>query len=275
VTLAEGRGVVALFREITREREALRAKDALFAVVGHELRNPLTSIHGYSQMMSRQLGIVQQQVDQLGRLLADFMAASALESGELPLSRERLDLADLARSAADRFRGAHEKRTLRLELGDAAPIAGDPARLAQVIDNLLGNAAKYSPLDQEIVLAVRQEGEAAVLEVRDRGVGIAPEHLPHLFDRFYRAPGPGTEQVKGLGLGLAIARDLIAAHGGEITAESAGLGQGSTFRVRLPLASEPSQRREPALTTAPASAGDDTRPRRLSRVLGSPVDRER
>jgi signal transduction histidine kinase len=109
-------------------------------------------------------------------------------------------------------------------------------RLGQVVDNLLGNAAKYSPDETEIELSVRAEDEQIVLAVRDQGVGIAPEHVPHLFDRFYRAPGPHTAEQSGLGLGLSIVRDLVVAHGGRIAVESEGEGKGSAFLVRLPVA---------------------------------------
>jgi signal transduction histidine kinase len=233
----DGQYVAAVYREITREREALRVKDELISMVGHELRTPLTSIRGYSQMMARQLGVVQKQVDQLNALIGDFMDASRLEGGKLPLAREKVDLAEAARAAAERFRGAHEGRGLRLELSDVPAVEGDPARLGQVLDNLLSNAAKYSPPEAEILLAVELDHDEVVVSVHDRGVGIAPEHLPHLFDRFFRVPGADTERVGGFGLGLSIARDLIAAHGGRIWAESGGEGQGSSFRFALPVAS--------------------------------------
>lgn len=214
----------------------LQVKEDLIATVGHELRSPLTSIHGYSQMMSRELGIVQRQVGQLNRLIGDMVDASRLEDGQLPIKRETIHLAEYARMAAERFRGAYEGRKLRLELSDVPSIQGDPARLNQVLDNLLGNAVKYSPPDQEVVLRIEATDGRVLLSVQDHGTGIAPEHLPHLFDRFYRAPCDSTRRVKGLGLGLSIVRDLVAAHGGSVWAESAGPGQGSTFWVSLPVA---------------------------------------
>jgi signal transduction histidine kinase len=234
----DGQYVAAVYREITREREALRVKDELISMVGHELRTPLTSIRGYSQMMARQLGVVQKQVDQLNALIGDFMDASRLEGGKLPLTRTPVDLAELARAAAERFRGAHERRGLRLELAEVPAVEGDPTRLGQVLDNLLGNAAKYSSEEGEIVLTVGLDDDEVVVSVHDRGVGIAPEHLPQLFDRFFRVPGADTERVGGFGLGLSIARDLIAAHGGRIWAESGGEGQGSSFHFALPVANE-------------------------------------
>src|SRR5262249_37617985 len=127
-------------------------------------------------------------------------------------------------------------RRLRLDLSDVPPVQGDEMRLGQVVDNLLGNAAKYSPGETEIELSVRSEEGYVVLAVRDQGVGIAPEHVPHLFDRFYRAPGQHPAEQGGLGLGLSIVRDLVAAHGGRIWVESEGEGKGSVFLVRLPVA---------------------------------------
>jgi signal transduction histidine kinase len=234
--LAEGRYVLAYYREITRERDALRAKDELISVVGHELRTPLTSIRGYSQMMARQLGVVQAQVDQLNRLIGDLLESARADGVSSALDRTPVDLAEVARAAAERFQGAFQGRRLRLELSDVPPVQGDPMRLGQVVDNLLGNAAKYSSGETEIELSVSAEDGYVLLAVRDQGVGIAPEHLPHLFDRFYRAPGQHTVEQSGLGLGLSIVRDLVAAHGGKIWVESAGEGHGSAFLMRLPAA---------------------------------------
>ncbi|MBI2953381.1 MAG: hypothetical protein HYY30_03640 [Chloroflexi bacterium] len=221
------------FREITREREALRAKDELIAMVGHELRTPLTSIYGYSQMMARHLAVVQQQVDQVNRLIGDFVEAAKLDSGQLPLCRQMVDMVQLARSAAERFRGAYPGRRLQLETSSIANVEGDPVRLGQVFDNLLGNAVKYSPADREIVLTVELEGGQVVVSVQDQGIGIAPEHLSRLFDRFFRVPNEDTDHVKGSGLGLSIVRDIVTAHGGRVWAASKGRGLGSTFHVSL------------------------------------------
>ncbi len=233
-----GRYLLAHHREVTREREALRAKDELIAMVGHELKSPLTSIRGYSQMMTRQLRIVQSQVVQLDALISDFVEASQREGGQLSIARERIALADIAREASERFRGAHEGRTLRLNLDQGAVVEGDSTRLGQVVDNLLGNAAKYSPTEHPITLSVERQDGLVVLSVHDEGIGIAPEHLRAVFDRFYRLPA-SAEHVKGLGLGLSIVRDLVAAHGGRVWAESEGEGKGSTFYVSLPEASTP------------------------------------
>ncbi len=233
--VAETRCVVSVLREITQEREALRAKDELIAMAGHELRSPLTSISGYSQMMARQLAVVQRQVTQINSLIGDFLEASQLDGAQLRLATESVDLAELANMAAERFQGSNEGRRLRLELSEVPLLEGDATRLAQVLDNLLSNAAKYSPSEEEIVLTVKSDDRQVLVSVRDHGVGIAPEHLPRLFDRFYRVRNQDTEKVKGLGLGLSIVRDIVTAHGGRVWVESAGSRQGSTFWVSLPL----------------------------------------
>ena len=233
--VAETRCVVSVLREITQEREALRSKDELIAMASHELRSPLTSISGYSQMMARQLAVVQRQVTQINSLIGDFLEASQQEGAQLRLAAESVDLAELAGMAAERFQGSNDGRRLRLELSDVPPLEGDATRLAQVLDNLLSNAAKYSPPDEEVVLTVSSDKQQVFVSVRDHGVGIAPEHLPRLFDRFYRVRNQDTEQVKGLGLGLSIVRDIVIAHQGRVWVESTGPGQGSTFWVSLPL----------------------------------------
>jgi signal transduction histidine kinase len=233
--LAETRWAVSVLREITHEREALRAKDDLIAMASHELRSPLTSISGYSQMMSHQLEVVQRQVSQINSLIGDFLEASQLEGTQLRLTAGQVDLVDLARMAAERFEGSNEGRRLRLELSDVPMLEGDQARLAQVLDNLLSNAAKYSPPQEEIVLTIGGDEREVLLSVQDRGVGVDAEHLPRIFDRFYRVRNKDTERVKGLGLGLSIVRDIVVAHRGRVWVESAGAGKGSTFWVSLPL----------------------------------------
>ncbi len=233
-TLESGR-VLTVYREITRERQALQAREELLSLVGHELRGPLTSIHGFTQMMARNLSTVQQQASQLDRLISDLMSKPTLEHGQLGLDFQKVDLERLVRAAAERFGVAEPERRLQVRAHPVPQILADPTRLNQVLDNLLTNAAKYSPPEAPIELGLEALDEAAILWVADRGVGIAPEHLERLFDRFYRVPEAERQQAQGLGLGLAIVHDLVTAHGGRVWAESRGPGQGSTFYVRLPL----------------------------------------
>ncbi len=235
--LAGGRYLLSLYREVTQEREALRAKDELIALVGHELRTPLTAIYGYSQMMARHLAVVQEQVQQVNRLIGDLTDTSWSGDGQLSLAHEPVNLAEVAAAAAERFRGSCQSRELRLEVSDVPSVLGDRARLGQVLDNLLNNAAKYSPDGSKIVLTLTREGSDVIVFVEDRGAGIAPEHIPHVFDRLYRVSGPETRRAKGLGLGLSIVKEIVTAHGGRVSVESEGQGRGSTFRVSLPAAS--------------------------------------
>lgn len=235
VPVPENQGVLQHYREITHEREALKAKDELISMVGHELRTPLTSIYGYSQLMGRQIEVVQRQVNRLNRLIGDFVEASQTEDGRLSVAREPVDLATLARAAGERSQSAQPGRTVRLNLVEVPRIEGDPVRLDQVLDNLLTNAAKYSPADSEILLTIRPRDGQVLLAVQDQGIGIEAENLPHIFDRFYRIQNSDTRDVAGFGLGLSIVHEIVKAHGGRVWAESEGRGKGSTFRVSLPL----------------------------------------
>lgn len=232
-TLADGARLV-LLREVTSERDALRAKDELLAVVGHELRTPLSSIKGYGQLMARQLATVQEQVQRLDQLAGDVMDTARADGGRLTLRREALDVADLIHAAAGRFRTATPSREIEVDVANCPPIEGDAGRLGQVLDNLLSNAAKYSPPETVITLRGSPEGNWVRIAVVDRGVGIAPEHLPRLFDRFYRVPASDGDAPPGFGLGLSIVRDLVEAHGGHVEVVSAPHVQGCTFTVVLP-----------------------------------------
>jgi signal transduction histidine kinase len=238
---------LVLLREVTRERQALRAKDELLAIVGHELRTPLSSIKGYGQLMARQLATVQEQVQRLDGLIDDVMDTARAEGGRLNLRREPLSVSDLVGSACDRFVAAQPSRKLEKKLDARAIIEADPGRLNQVIDNLLSNAAKYSAPETTIRVHTVLDDVWVRIAITDAGVGIASEHLPRLFDRFYRVPS-GDAAAPGFGLGLSIVRDLVDAHGGRVEVASDGPGTGCTFTVvlpfTLPLADEANQSTE-------------------------------
>ena len=221
-------------REVTRERNALQAKDELLAVLGHEMRTPLSSIKGYGQLMARQLATVQEQVQRLDHLIAEVLDTAHSETGTLKVQRAPVSIRDMIRSAGERFSAANPQRNLEVHIETDAFIEGDAERLCQVMDNLLSNAAKYSPEESVITLQGRVAEDWVRIAVRDHGRGIAAEHLSRLFERFYRVPDDGSGPG-GFGLGLSIVRDLVEAHGGRMEVASDGPGSGSTFTVVLPL----------------------------------------
>ena len=208
------------------------------AMVSHDLRSPLTVIRGSAQLLQRRgeyreatVETILAYADRMARLIDDLADVVRLEEGQLPLQRERFDLVDLARECV----AAAEEHNTRHEVRVEAPAgavcgAWDRVRLGQVVENLLGNALKHGAEEGKVVVRVETWASEALISVQDFGPGIAPDHMPHLFDRFYRA----NSRSSGLGLGLYISRILVAAHGGRIWAESQP-GQGSIFTVALPL----------------------------------------
>jgi signal transduction histidine kinase len=182
----------------------------------------------------RSLAVIVRQANLIERLVSDLRDAARLEENRLELMPEAVDLVSLAEGAAAQASALATTHTLRLELPDG-PLVGwwDGDRIAQVLQNLLSNAIKYAPDGGEIVLRVEDRGDEAQASVTDHGIGIAPEAIPNLFSRFYRAEGATSRAIQGLGLGLYITKALIEAHGGRIWVESA-VGAGSTFTVTLP-----------------------------------------
>ncbi len=223
----------------------LRAERELLANVSHELRTPLARIRvalelaaeGDGERARRYLAEIGADLSELDGLVADVLAAARLDArGEaaLPLERAPIDLAAVAADAGSRFREAHPGRELRVEAAALPGVRGDAALLRRLLANLLDNAAKYSEPPSPVTLAVRAEGGAAVIEVRDQGIGIDPADLPRLFTPFFRTDRSRARGTGGTGLGLALAKRIAEAHGGGISAESAP-GQGTTFRVRVPV----------------------------------------
>ena len=235
------RGVlVATATELRRrgeelEREVRQRDDAVASAV-HELRNPLTSVQAYGQLMSRHLAAVQRQVSQLDSLIGDLLGPPG--SQPRPGASDRTDVAREAIEAAARLRVSVTGTAVSVAsapAGDRYEARIDPGRFAQVIDNVLRNAAKYSPAGAPIEVAVTRRDDAVLVSVTDSGDGIAPEDLERIFDRYARG-AQHTDSVAGAGIGLAISREIVAAHGGRIWAESAGIGRGSTFTIALPAA---------------------------------------
>ncbi|MCY1078266.1 hybrid sensor histidine kinase/response regulator [Archangium lansingense] len=227
-------------------READRRKDEFLAMLGHELRNPLSPMVTALQLMrmkdgsafERERTIIERQVEHLTRLVDDLLDVSRITRGKVQLKRGRIDLAAVLAKAAEMASPLLEQRSHYLEMiPPAGPLLvdGDPARLAQVLANLLNNAAKYTDPGGRIVVSAVGEGEQAVVRVRDNGAGIAPNILPKIFDMFVQEGRSLDRSQGGLGLGLAIVRSLVELHGGTVSVHSEGLGRGSEFMVRLPL----------------------------------------
>jgi signal transduction histidine kinase len=246
-----GRGEVGdlgrAFDEMAGRLERLvRTERELLANVSHELRTPLARIRvalelaaeGDQARARRYLTEIDADLSELERMVADVLQAARLDqaSDDLPLRREPVDLAALLAEAAARFRETRPGRPLELQAGSGGPLLdADPALLRRALDNLLDNAAKYSGEETAVRLETRRDGVAAVIEVTDRGIGIEPADLPRLFTPFFRTDRSRTRATGGVGLGLALTKRIVAAHGGTIEVESVP-DQGTTFRLRLPVA---------------------------------------
>ena len=223
-----------------------RRKDEFLAMLGHELRNPLAPILTALELMrlrdgdshARERAVVERQVRHLTRLVDDLLDVSRISSGKLTLDRRLVDIADTVAKALEMVRPLIEERDQTLSLSvpaEGLQVKGDEQRLAQVISNLLTNAAKYTQRGGAITLtAERREGEA-VIDITDTGIGISTEVQSRLFCAFEQGPRSSAEASGGLGLGLAIVRSLVELHGGTVSARSQGPGHGSTFEVRLPV----------------------------------------
>jgi signal transduction histidine kinase len=240
--------------------EANRAKDIFLATLSHELRTPLTPVLGWVNLLrttggpGADAGFVAQGLDAIernarlqARLIDDLLDISRVVSGKLRIESEPVDLCSVVGPAVETVRAEADARQIeiRVELPDCPlVVSGAPVRLQQIVWNLLSNAVKFTPrAGRVLVRAWRERGEARA-EVADTGIGIAPEFLPHVFDRFRQADGSTTRQYGGLGLGLAIVRALAELHGGRVRAESEGLGRGARFTLGLPCAVAADEREE-------------------------------
>jgi PAS domain S-box-containing protein len=250
-------GASKIARDVTESQrlrrmaeEASRAKDEFLAVLSHELRTPLNTVVGYARMLQRNDMIVTPEsrakavealarnADTLIKLVSDVLDTSRIVTGKLRLEHAPFDLGDIVREALDTQRHAVQAKRLHLHthIEENVRMVGDSDRLRQVVWNLLSNATKFTPPEGRINVDLRRQGSTIRLEVRDTGMGIAREHLPLVFQRFWQAEAGISREFGGLGLGLALARHLVELHGGSIYAESAGPGHGTLFVVTLPTA---------------------------------------
>jgi signal transduction histidine kinase len=243
--------------------------DELLGTLAHELRSPLVAIVSAAQVIAnerdmkpsvrRAIAVMERQSQQALRIIDNLFDTCAGAQGKLSLLKEVVGLADVVAAATETTSHLLTARQHRLTVSlppGAVSVEGDPLRLAQVLTNLLSNAAKFTDPGGHIRLTARVEAGQIVLRVRDNGRGIDPDLLPRVFDLFYQVPGPGPKTTGGLGIGLALVKSLVELHGGSVAASSDGPGTGSEFVVRLP-----------AWVSGPC--GDPTKCRELPR---NPVD---
>jgi signal transduction histidine kinase/ActR/RegA family two-component response regulator len=248
---ANDRLATALASEQRARRETEQAsyvKDEFLMTVSHELRTPLTAIYGWSRLLAtgqlrdehkaRALATIERNARAQTRLIDDLLDVSRVITGKVRLDIRQVNLVDVVRGAVEAMRPALVAKGIRLETAidpGEGLIAGDSERLQQVVWNLLSNATKFTAEGGRVQLRLERSGSHIELAVSDTGVGIAPEFLPYVFERFRQQEGGSRRRYGGLGLGLAIVRHLVELHGGSVTAESEGEGRGATFKVTLPL----------------------------------------
>ena len=239
-------------------REAERSsqlKEEFLATLSHELRSPLNAILGWTHVLRKiskdpdataAVDTIERNAQAQAKLIDDLLDMSRIMAGKVGLALAPVTFADILATAADALRPVAEDKgvSLSVDLGNAAEVAlsGDAVRLQQVVTNLLGNGIKFTPAGGRVVAKLALKEQELLLVVRDTGQGIPAEFLPAVFERFRQADGSITRRHGGLGLGLSITKQIVEMHGGTITAESGGSGQGSTFTVKLPLAGEGSAR---------------------------------
>lgn len=263
--------------ELTAESAA---KDEFLAMLGHELRNPLAAILNSAEVLRRTsplspeaqrlVGVVDRQTRQLSRIADDLLDVSRIRSRKRVLARSPVDLREVAQSAIDALRASarDEEHSVSVSLpSQPLVVEGDAARLGQVFSNLLDNAVKYTPRGGKIELLLETSRNHALVRVRDQGAGIEPKLLPRIFEMFTQGRIALDRSRGGLGLGLALVKALVEAHGGKVEARSAGAGLGSEFRVELPLAGR-------ALDPGPADPPATIPPLRIVLVEDNPDARE-
>jgi signal transduction histidine kinase/CheY-like chemotaxis protein len=228
---------------------ASRAKDEFLAVLSHELRTPLNAVYGWARMLrsgevegaavTRALDVIMRNANAQVQLIDDMLDVSRIVTGKMRLDVRPLDLRAVVEAALDVVRPAAEAKQIRLQAildPGALGVTGDPDRLQQVVWNLLINAVKFTPREGRIQVRLQRVNSHVEILVSDSGQGIAPDVLPHVFERFQQGDSTSTRRHTGLGLGLALVRHLVELHGGTVEASSAGEGKGATFTVRLPVA---------------------------------------
>jgi signal transduction histidine kinase len=238
--------------ELEKSEAALRAadrkKDEFIAVLAHELRNPLAPLRfgldllsetvlQNQPVVSKTLSTMSRQLDHMVRLIDDLLDMSRISRGAIELKKQCCDLAEVVEVVLENHRTLLERRnqSLSKELAESVFVNGDPTRLAQIIGNLLHNAIKFTPQGGQIRIRLDREGDLAVVTVTDSGEGFEPDDVERMFEMFARVTQPGSDSERGLGIGLALARQLTALHNGTLTAASAGPGCGASFAFSIPV----------------------------------------
>lgn len=250
--------------------KANRLKDEFLATLSHELRSPLNAIVGWAALMkargpvepsfSKGIDAIERNARAQVRLIEDMLDTSRIVAGTLRLDLTRVELGQVIDRGVEAVRPAVDRKCLRMAVDvdeGLPPVAGDPDRLQQVIGNILSNAIKFTPDEGRIWIRASRHNSSVTISISDTGVGIAPDFLPHVFDRFRQGEGGRTRSHGGLGIGLSLARKLIELHGGSIDARSDGTGTGATFVIRLPIRAvampDDVEGRSRAVSTAAAS----------------------
>ena len=255
--------------------EASHLKDDFLATVSHELRTPLNAVLGWARMlMAKQLTperaahaieTIERNAASLAHIIDDLLDVSRIVAGRLQVSAQPIDLIAVTQAALDAARPLADQKHIEMrfcpEPDAPAPVSGDADRLRQVIWNLLMNAVKFTAAGGRIDVSIAHAGSVLELNIADTGQGISPEFLPHVFERFRQADGTPSRRHGGLGLGLAIVRQLVELHGGTVRAFSEGVGRGATFTVRLPVLGAHTPAEREATLTDRRSAGAAPPPR--------------
>ena len=252
--------------------DRVHERDRFLAILGHELRNPLGAILLAAQMKDEDgkldgdhAELIERQSRHLTRIVNDLLDLSRLVSGKIVLKRQIIDLADAVQQAMETVRAAAARHKVAVEIKPATtplPVDVDPVRTDQIITNVLTNAIKYTPEGGHVVVTLEREGDEAVVRVTDDGVGIAPDRIGTIFELFAQAENAIGRAQGGMGIGLALVRNLLHLHGGSITASSDGIGKGSEFAVRFPIAAPREDVAEPERRTV-HRASSDGQPRRI------------
>ncbi len=240
-------GVVTVIRDVTKEREADQIKTQLVSMVAHELKSPLTSIYGFSELlmdsstnkrqMKEYIQVIQSESKRLTEFVDKFLDMSRLESGKVTVKTVPFDFRQLALQVAESFRAQLDRKEMHLisEIPESLPLAfGDQNMVEQVLVNLISNAIKYSPRLSKIGIEATSNGRELLVHIIDNGYGIPKDALPHIFEKFYRVPDmENRQEIEGSGLGLSLVKEIVERHGGHVRVKSK-LGVGSVFSFSLP-----------------------------------------